>query len=40
MTQYLPRDIRQIKLTNGEEILTEVVGEDLPLERDGSRRAG
>lgn len=28
MTQYLPRDIRQIKLTNGEEILTEVVGED------------
>lgn len=28
MTQYLPRDIRQIKLTNGEEIITEVVGED------------
>lgn len=28
MTQYLPRDIRQIKLTSGEEILTEVVGED------------
>lgn len=28
MTEYLPRDIRQIKLCNGEEILTEVVGED------------
>lgn len=26
--KYLPRDIRQIKLVSGEEILTEVVGED------------
>lgn len=25
---YLPRDIRQIKLVNGEEILTEISGED------------
>lgn len=25
---YLPRDIRQMKLVNGEEILTEVSGED------------
>lgn len=25
---YLPRDIRQIKLANGDEILTEVTGED------------
>jgi hypothetical protein len=25
---YTPRDIRQIKLVSGEEILTEVVGED------------
>ena len=28
MTDYEPRDIRQIKLCNGEENLTEVVGED------------
>lgn len=28
MTEYVPRDIRQIKLTSGEEILTEVIGED------------
>jgi chorismate mutase len=28
MINYLPRDIRQIKLVNGEELLTEVVGED------------
>jgi hypothetical protein len=28
MTEHWPRDVRQIKLCNGEEILTEVVGED------------
>lgn len=28
MIKYVPRDIRQMKLTSGEEILTEVVGED------------
>jgi len=28
MTEYLPRDIRQIKLVSGDELLTEVVGED------------
>ncbi len=28
MTEYEPRDIRQIKLVTGEEILTEIVGED------------
>ena len=28
MMKYVPRDIRQIKLMTGEEILTEVVGED------------
>jgi hypothetical protein len=28
MTQYEPRDIRQIKLISGEEILAEVLGED------------
>jgi hypothetical protein len=28
MTQYEPRDIRQIKLISGEELLAEVLGED------------
>ncbi len=28
MIKYVPRDIRQMKLTTGDEILTEVVGED------------
>lgn len=28
MTEYEPRDIRQIKLVTGEEILAEIVGED------------
>lgn len=28
MMKYVPRDIRQMKLTSGDEILTEVVGED------------
>jgi len=28
MTQYEPRDIRQIKLISGDEILAEVLGED------------
>lgn len=28
MMKYVPRDIRQMKLVTGDEILTEVVGED------------
>ena len=28
MMKYVPRDIRQIKLVTGDELLTEVVGED------------
>lgn len=28
MSEYVPRDIRQIKFASGEEILTEVIGED------------
>ncbi len=28
MIKYVPRDIRQMKLTTGDELLTEVVGED------------
>ena len=28
MTDYEPRDIRQIKLISGDEILAEVLGED------------
>lgn len=28
MSEYVPRDIRQMKFASGEEILTEVIGED------------